>query len=230
MSDAMFVWDQQNYCEDTCVSIEDDYTKRRSGPSLYCEWKMCLSAFRIRMGLIKTIRCCVWTGEMDIVYLLFIWPPRQLVAARFRWRRPTRCLRLTADYHCYRMWARRHENWNHQHWPHVIHANESRVSPGWIVASKKQMGFQREWVLSIQWTDHSWSCWMVQPTSYVALKSFAKISFAMLGQLSKKCCGLLMTTMRPILQAAYAISWSRDRSCANLIIPTKPHFGSSVVS
>ena len=54
---------------------------------------------------------------------------RCMVAAGYRSRRPARCPKLTHDHrHRCRLWARRHRNWNHQHWSHVIFADESRFS------------------------------------------------------------------------------------------------------
>ena len=62
-----------------------------------------LSSSRIRVELIR------WTG--------------------CRSRRPARCPRLTHDHRRRRRtWARRHRNWNHQHWSDVIFAYESRFS------------------------------------------------------------------------------------------------------
>ena len=54
---------------------------------------------------------------------------RCLIAAGYHWRRPARCPRLTYDHRQRRhVWARWHRNWNHQHWSHVIFADESRFS------------------------------------------------------------------------------------------------------
>ena len=54
---------------------------------------------------------------------------QRLVAAEYRSRRPARWPRPTHDHRRrHRVWARRHRNWNHQHWSHVIFADESRFS------------------------------------------------------------------------------------------------------
>ena len=54
---------------------------------------------------------------------------RRLVAVGYRSRRPARCPSLTHDHRRRRcVWVRRHRNWNHQHWSHVIFTHKSRFS------------------------------------------------------------------------------------------------------
>ena len=82
--------------------------------------KSFLSVSRMRMDLIW------WTGRRFFVHTIQIC----LVASGYRWRDPeARCPRLTFDHRvCRHMLAHRHHNWNHQHWAHVLFADESIVS------------------------------------------------------------------------------------------------------
>ena len=78
-----------------------------------------LSSSRIRVELIRR------TGRRGSARTV----QRHLVAAGCRSRRPARCPRLTHDHRRQRrVWARWHWSWNHQHWSHVIFADESRYS------------------------------------------------------------------------------------------------------
>ena len=78
-----------------------------------------LSSSRIRVELIRR------TGPRVSVRTV----QRCLIAAGYHSRRPARCPRLTYDHRQRRrVWARWHRNWNHQHWSHVIFADESRFS------------------------------------------------------------------------------------------------------
>ena len=49
----------------------------------------------------------------------------RLVTAGYRSRHLDRCPRLTLSHHRRRMLAHKHHNWSHQHWYHVLFADES---------------------------------------------------------------------------------------------------------
>ena len=78
-----------------------------------------LSPSRFRVELIRR------TGRLVSARMV----QRRFVAAGYHPRRPARCPRLTYEHRRQRrVWAHGYRNWNHQHWSHVMIADESRLS------------------------------------------------------------------------------------------------------
>ena len=90
--------------------------------SFFVSWRgdRFLSTSKIRMELIRRIRRHIFVSMVQ----------RGLAVAEYRSRYPDRWPRLTPDHrYLRRILVHRHQNWNHQHWSHVVFADESRVSP-----------------------------------------------------------------------------------------------------
>ena len=99
--------------------IEDDHIKIKSYPYPYLWCNMFHATSRIRVGLVKRIRCCAFICTVQ-------W---RLVATRYRPEHPHRYHRLTLDHlHHHLISACRHKNCNHQYWSPVIFADEASVS------------------------------------------------------------------------------------------------------
>ena len=149
-----------------------------------------LSSPRIRVKLIR------WTGRCVSACMV----QRHLVAAWYPSRRPVRCPGLTHD-HCHKrcIWARMHQNWNHQHWSHIIFSDEFRFSIyHWDGRARVRRCVGERLVdccieemygnvgpsLMHQANRSCW-WWIVRSTSNATLAYCVKISFPRLGQLSK---------------------------------------------
>ena len=79
--------------------------------------------------------------------------------------------RLTDDHHRrHRVWARRHRNWNHQHWSHVIFADESRFSPSNSPHKGHWRGalmFSLTCALNKPLSKQSWGWWFETPSRFL---------------------------------------------------------------
>ena len=176
-----------------------------------------LSSSRIRVGLIRPTGRCVSIRTVQ----------RCLVAGGFRSRRPARYPSLTHDHHrrC-RLGARRHWNWNHQHWSHVIFADESRFSLYHCDGRARVRRHVGERLVDccIQEMDGNigpslmiWGAFHASGKSelvavdgtvnqYAKLASCAKISLPGLRQFAKEILCLYMTIPYPTLREIHAIS------------------------